>query len=265
MNPALRPVHKQRSFASLRAISALVLREMATTNGRSANGFLWAIAEPVGGIILLTAIFSLGFRSPSVGTNFAIFYATGLVPFLFYLSISGKTAAAIQYSKPLLAYPAVTFMDAFLARAFFNLVTQVMVAYLIFTVIYFTQETRTDPQILGIVLSLAMALVFALGVGAMNCFLFTAFPWWQFAWAILNRPLFLVSCIFFIYDDVPQPFQYYLWFNPLVHVIGQMRKSFYPSYAGDYVSPAYVFGVGFVLLGIGLAFLTRYHRDLLNS
>ena len=96
MNPALRPVHKQRSFASLRAISALVLREMATTNGRSANGFLWAIAEPVGGIILLTAIFSLGFRSPSVGTNFAIFYATGLVPFLFYLSISGKTAAAIQ-------------------------------------------------------------------------------------------------------------------------------------------------------------------------
>lgn len=263
--PRLRAVHKQRSFASLRTISALVLREMASTKGKSANGFIWAIAEPVGGIILLTAIFSLGFRSPKLGTNFAIFYATGLIPLTFYMSMSGKIAAAITYSKPLLAYPAVTFMDALLARTIFNLLLHLMVAYLIFTAIYFTQETRTDPQILGIALSMAMTFSVALGVGAVNCFLFTAFPWWQSAWSILTRPLFLISCIFFIFDDVPQPYQDYLWYNPLVHSVGQMRKSFYPSYSGDYVSPVYVFGIGLTLTAIGFALLTRYHRDLMNS
>jgi capsular polysaccharide transport system permease protein len=92
----LRPVHRQRSFASLRAIGALILREMTATNGRSANGYLWAIAEPVGGILLLTVLFSLGFRSPPIGTNFAIFYATGLVPFMFYQSLSSKVAGAIS-------------------------------------------------------------------------------------------------------------------------------------------------------------------------
>lgn len=261
----LRPAHQQRRFASLRAIGALILREMSTTNGRTANGYLWAVAEPVGGIILLTIIFSLGFRSPPMGTNFAIFYATGIVPFLFYTSLSNKLANSIQYSKSLLAYPAVTFMDALLARIIFNTVTQILVAYLIFTGIYYTMETRTDPQITGIVLALSMALVTATGVGTLNCFLFSAFPWWQFVWSMLTRPLFIISCILFIFDDVPAPFQDYLWFNPLIHVIGQMRKSFYPSYVGDYVSPVYVFGIGLTLIAIGLALLVRYHRDLLNS
>lgn len=263
--PRLRSVHRQRSFASLRAIGALVLREMSATNGKSANGYLWAIAEPVGGIILLTVIFSLGFRTPPMGSNFAIFYATGLVPFLFYLNISGKVSQSINYSSSLLAYPAVTFMDAVLARIIFNAVTQILVAYLIFTGIYFTQETRTDPQILGIVLSIAMALVLAIGVGTINCFLGAAFSWWPSVWSILTRPLFILSCIFFIFDDIPKPYQDYLWFNPLVHVVGQMRKSFYPSYMGDYVSPAYVFAVGLTLTALGLALLIRYHRDLLNS
>jgi capsular polysaccharide transport system permease protein len=261
----LRPIHRQRSFASLRAIGALVLREMSATNGRSGNGYLWAIAEPVAGIFLLTAIFSMGFRAPPMGTNFAIFYASGLVPFMFYQSISSKIASSISYSKTLLAYPAVTFMDALLARTFYNLVTQLLVAYLILTGIYFLMETRTDPQILGIMLSLSMAFIFAAGVGTLSCFLSAAFTWWPPVWGIVTRPLFFMSCVFFIFDDVPQPYQDYLWFNPLIHVVGQMRKSFYPSYPGDYVSPTYVFGVGLCLMAIGLALLVRYHRDLLNS
>lgn len=263
--PELRPAHRLRRFASLRAIGALVLREMSTSYGKSAGGYFWAIAEPVGGIVLLTAIFSIGFRSPPIGTNFAIFYATGIVPFVAYMNVSGKVSSAIGYSKALLAYPATTFMDALIARVLVNAQTQVLVAYLIFTVIYFTQETRTDPQIGGIVLSMLMSLSLAVGVGVVNCFLFAAFPWWRHVWSIVNRPIFLVSCIFFMFDDVPQPYQDWLWFNPLIHVIGQMRKSFYPSYSGDYVSFIYFFSVSLGLTLIGLVFLLRYHRDLQHS
>lgn len=263
--PKLRPVHRQRSFASSRAIGALILREMATTYGRSPMGYLWAVAEPVGGILLLTAIFSVGFASPPLGTNFPIFYATGIVPFLMYMSLSARIAGSIAYSRHFLAYPAVTFMDALIARIFLNSITQVLVAYIVFSGIYFTQETRTDPQVIGIMMSLLMAIAISVGVGTINCFLATAFPTWQLIWAILTRPMFLVSCIFFIFDNVPIPYRDWLWYNPLVHVIGQMRRSFYPSYAGDYVSFSYTFGVSLLLIVIGLALLARYHRDLLNS
>ena len=67
-----------------RAIGALVLREMATTFGRSPGGWLWAVAEPVAVIALLSFAFSLAFRSPSLGTSFPLFYATGYLPFLLF-------------------------------------------------------------------------------------------------------------------------------------------------------------------------------------
>ncbi|MBW7055766.1 ABC transporter permease [Paracoccus bogoriensis] len=261
----LQEVRKHRRFASLRAIGALMLREMATSHGRSAGGYLWAIAEPVGGIVLLTLIFSVGFRAPPLGTNFAIFYATGVVPFMAYLDMSNKVAGSIRYSKPLLTYPAVTFMDALIARILFSVITQAMVAVLIFSGILLMLDTRTDPQILQIALAFAMTILIATAVGVMNCFLFAAFAWWQPVWSILMRPLFLVSCIFFLFDTIPLPYREWLWWNPLVHVVGQMRKAFYPSYSGDYVSHVYVFGLGLGLIALGLTLLVRYHRDLQHS
>jgi capsular polysaccharide transport system permease protein len=64
---------------------------------------------------------------------------------------------------------------------------------------------------------------------------------------------------------VPQPWQDFLWYNPVVHVIGQMRRAFYPTYAGDYVAISYPFGVGLALLMVALIFLNRYNRDILNQ
>lgn len=261
----LKEVRKQRSFSSFRSIGALILREMQTSNSRASGGYLWTIADPVGGIVLLTIIFSAGFRSPPLGTNFAIFYATGVVPFMAYLDMSSKIAGSIRYSKPLLAYPAVNFADALLARIIFNVITHVIVSTLILSGIYYLMETRTDPQIDQIALGMIMAFLMACAVGTINCFLFGSFPWWQQFWGILMRPLFIVSCVFFIYDDIPQPYSEWLWWNPLVHIVGQMRHAFYPSYNGDYISYLYIFSLGLGLFAVGLALLFRFHRDLQNS
>ncbi|WP_410218945.1 ABC transporter permease, partial [Paracoccus sp. (in: a-proteobacteria)] len=144
-------------------------------------------------------------------------------------------------------------------------VTMIWVTAVVFVTLSVFMETRTDPQFGLIVIGLAMAVVLGAAVGAMNCFLFEAFTWWQQLWGILMRPLFLMSCLFFIFDDIPQPYRDWLWWNPLVHVVGQMRRAFYPSYVGDYVSYTYVFGLGLGLFAIGLALLIRYHRDLQNS
>jgi ABC-type polysaccharide/polyol phosphate export systems, permease component len=63
---------QRTSFASFRAIMALILREIATTYGRSPGGYVWAVLEPAAGIALLTLIFSAGFRSPPLGTVFSL-------------------------------------------------------------------------------------------------------------------------------------------------------------------------------------------------
>ena len=75
-----------------RTVVALILREMATTYGRSAGGYIWAILEPVLGVALLSAVFSMALQHPGLGTNFPLFYATGFLPFAMFNDVANKVA-----------------------------------------------------------------------------------------------------------------------------------------------------------------------------
>ncbi|WP_338549845.1 ABC transporter permease [Roseovarius phycicola] len=254
-----------RRLASARSISALMLREMATSYGRSPGGYLWAVLEPVAGIALLTLIFSTGFQSPSLGVNFPIFYATGLVPFLLFTDVSGKVALSLLYSKPLLAYPAITFVDALAARFLVNLFTQFFVAHAVLIGIMVLFDTHLTPDVAIVAEAMAYAALLALGVGVFNAFAFCRFPVWQRAWSILTRPLFIISGIFFTFETIPRPYGEALWFNPLIHVVGLMRQGFYAGYEAEYVSRIYLTLLPLGLMTLGLVFLRRDHRDILNN
>lgn len=258
------PVRHRRSFASFRAITALALREMSTTNGRSPGGYLWAILEPAAGIAILSVIFSFGFRNPSLGTNFALFYATGLVPLTFFTAIAGRVGMSVAYSRQLLAYPSVTFLDAILARFLLNALTQIMVAYVIFVGILYAFDVKVILNVPAIAASLAMAGALGLGIGTLNCFLFTKFPVWQQIWSILTRPLFIISCIFNLFDQLPVWARDWLWYNPIIHAVGMMRHGFYSTYHATYVSVAYVTGISLVTGAAGLLLLWRHQYSLLE-
>lgn len=248
-----------------RAVSALILREMATSYGRSPGGFLWAVVEPVAGIALLSFALSMVIVAPPLGTSFLLYYATGLVPFLLYMDVSTKVSQSINFSRPLLGYPRITFVDAILARLIVNLLVQLFVASLVLYSILSLTTAQDWPEMSALASAVGMAAALAFGVGILNCFLLTRFPIWQRIWSILNRPLFLVSCVFFPFESVPITFQTYLWWNPIVHLTGQMRIAFYPSYTGDYVEPFFVIGLALFLSTIGMVFLRRFHRDLIDN
>lgn len=255
----------KRRFAGLRAISALVLREMATTHGRSPGGYLWAVLEPAAGIALLSLLFSTGFRNPPIGISFPIFYASGMLPFVFFTDVQHKVATALIYSRQLLAYPTVTFMDAILARFIINTMTQIMVGYFILTGCIVLFDNRATPNLQVIFSAYALTALLSIGVGVMNCYLFTRFNVLQRVWSILMRPMFILSCIIFLFETVPQPYRDMLWYNPLVHVVGMMRRGFYSTYDATYVEPLYVAGIGLGGMALGLVLLRRYHRDLLDN
>lgn len=250
---------------TLRSVAALVLREMSTTYGRSPGGYVWALIEPVAGIALLTFVFSLAFHAPPIGDSFPVFYATGLLPYTLYVQLNTKLMVSIWFSKPLLQYPAVSFIDAVLSRFLLTLMTQIMVFYVVVTglVLIFDPQVNIQPDL--VFLSLAMTAVFGAGIGTLNCLLISVFPVWQRIWNILHRPMFIISGIFFLFESIPAPYQSILWFNPLVHVIGMMRTGFYPTYDAAYVSPVYVFAVGLICFVVGLFFLRRWHKDMLYT
>lgn len=262
--PPLRPVSTAPRFGTARAIGALVLREMSTTYGRSPGGYLWALLEPALGIMLLVFIFSTGFRSPPLGSNFAIFYASGVLPFLTFLTIQNKCAQAINFSKQLLGYPRVTFIDAIFARFILSLATQILVSVIIFSLILYIFDTRTILILPRLLQSYAMAASLGLGFGLITAVLTTRFPLWQSIWSVLTRPLVLVSGVIFLPEWVPDPYRSWLEWNPLVHVVGESRRAFYYSYEGEYVEPAFAYALALIGAVTGILFLRSYYRDFLE-
>lgn len=260
-----KPASQQRHSSMPRVVLALMLREMSTTYGRSALGYLWAILEPAGGILLLTLVFSQALRAPAIGTNFPLFFASGLLPFMAYQTISQKIAVSLRFSRPLLFYPSVTYIDAMLARFLLNAMTQLLIGGVVIGGIIWLYDVDVILDVPVIVTGFCMALSLGAGIGTLNCYLLSVYPVWERAWAILNRPLFLLSCIFFVFDSIPQPYQNWLWWNPLVHCVGEVRTGVYATYDGTYVSRLYVFAVAGVTLMFGLLLLRRYHRDIIND
>lgn len=253
-----------RSWAAFRTVSALMLREMSTRYGRSPGGYLWALLEPVGAIAVMAIGFGLMFQTPALGSDFLLFYATGYMPFSVYQAISNVTARSVAFSKPLLMYPAVTWMDAILARFLLNTLTSFLVSIVIFWGVLALSETNTILDLPTIVLAMSLSASLGLGLGAMNCYLGMRIEVWDIAWSIISRPLFIVSGVFFIYEGVPRAAQDVLYYLPWMHISGLMRSGFYPTYRPDYVSVAYVLLWSMLPLCFSLMLLRRYHKELLN-
>lgn len=244
---------------------ALMLREMSSTYGDSPGGYLWAVLEPLGVITLLSFCFSLLIATPALGTNFILFYATGYLPFTLYQSVSITVARSIRFSKPLLFYPSVTWLDSVIARFTLNTLTQIMAGFILLATILGVADTHTVLDIQPILLAIGLAALLGLGVGAMNCLLMGLFPVWEMIWSIITRPLFLASGILFIYEDMPPLIQDILWFNPLIHIIGLFRQGMYSLYNPIYISPLFVLGVALIHLALAMLLLRRYHKDILAS
>jgi capsular polysaccharide transport system permease protein len=261
--PAARPLRTGwPRFQRFRVIAALVLRGMGARNNRATGGYLWAILQPLGSTLLIALAFSMMLRSPPLGTSFILFYATGTIPFRHYSAMSGAIAGAIAANRGLLAYPVVNPLDAVFAAAILALVTDAMVAVGIFAGIAAVTDADIVLDLAPVAGAFFLAALLGLGVGAVNCVLFGFFPTWKNVWSVLSRPLFLMSGILYLYDAVPTALQAFLWWNPMLQVVGLMRSGFYGSYEATYVSVPYILGVAATLFLIG-GWLIRRHAAFL--
>ena len=268
MPPRIAPLPqtlKPARFGGMRTVLALMLREMESTYGRQPGGYVWAILQPVGMIVLLSLAFSMLVHKPPLGTSFIFFYATGFLPFDMYGTMSSKVSAALTYSRPLLSYPRVTWVDTIIARVLLNALTLLMVFFIVIFGIMLLYETRATLDIAPLMLGLGMAMLMGVGVGLVNCVLIGLYPVWGIVWGILSRPLFLVSGVLFLPEDMPTGFQDVLWWNPLVHASGMVRRGLFSTYDASFVSLAYGYGFGLVLCTLGLIFLRAHYKTVLEQ
>ncbi len=235
-----------RRFSAV--IRALIIREAATRYGRSFGGYAWAFIEPTLIIVVLGYIFHSYFGEPPLGNSFALFYCTGLVPFVVFSEIAGQTGNALIQNKPLLNLRPVTPIDTIVSRFILSFCTLGFVSLVVFCLVLGLTD---EPYMIAwapLVAGILGAAFLGLGVGSVNAVLFAVLPTWRNIWNIVHRPLFLISGIFFLYERLPLELQSVIFWNPLLHSISLTRAGFYEQYDPSWVALSFMFGIG--LLGM---------------
>lgn len=232
------------------------MREMSTRFGAKPGGYLWALLDPVSHIAFLSVIFMAIAHMPPLGTSFPLFFATGYIGFQFYQAMAGYLNSAVSGNKALLSYPSVAPIDTMAARYILQFATTVVVAICVLGYIIMTVRHPVSIDMPPLLEAMVAASLIALGGGLANAVLFIMYPVYEKLFAIVTRPLFLLSGVFFLPDSLPPMAKDVILFNPLAHIVMQFRTGFYPQYrAADY-DGFYVWSVAAVLMFTGLLLFT---------
>lgn len=247
-----RPRFADDAKRHLRAVHALLLRDIQTRVGASYLGFFVSLLFPLAHIAILLIIYiGIGRKAP-IGTDVTLYLASAIVPFIVWSYSHQKVMLAFQQNKALTAFPAVKLIDIFVARALVEainsglIVASVAAALFAFGVDLFISA---PPQVF---LALVMAYLLGISTGLTFGMLSLAMPSAAIA-GFLMIPLYWITCgNFFIPDALPERLRQAVAVFPVAHIVDYTRINLYPSYLSDFSSLTYValVAAGNLLLGL---------------
>lgn len=256
---------KRALVVQLRVIHALMLRETKTRYGKHKLGYLWALFEPVLQVLVFVMIFTMGGHKTVSGMPLILFILTGVTPFLLFRNTMQQGLNAIDANRALLTFPQVKTFDLIVARALLEVATMIVVSViLLLAVAAMDMPVKIENPLLVIAALLLLALT-GFGLGMTFASLTPLFPSInQIVQAVLGRPLFFTSGLFFTAEVIPQYGRDILLINPLLHMIEMLRSAFFYEFQSDYASPSYAVATTLVCVCTGLVMHRALHDKVLK-
>lgn len=255
---------RNRLVDYFRILSSLVLREMSARYGKKPGGYIWAFLDPVSHVVLLSLVFMAIAHMPALGTSFPLFFATGYIAFQFYGSTLAYINRSLSANRAMMSYSAIAPIDFVTARFVLQLFTTIVVSVVIFSVIaanlHFDLVLRWEL----ILEAIALAALLGLGVGLFNSVMFPLSPLYEKTFLTVNRPVMLISGVFFLPDAIPQPYAELLSWNPICHAVMRFRSGFYDKYAPQMLDMEYLYMFASVAFVLGL-FAFTLSRDVVRD
>lgn len=219
-------------------VYALFFREMRTRFGGYKLGYFWALLEPLAHIAILSFIFGMRGRQALPHVDFSVFIATGIIPWLFFVKVINSLPSAISANSGLLAYRQVKPLDFMVTRLLLETLIHGFVLGVVLSVFSFMGKTVEVADPLGVILVLALLVVFAFSVGLLFSLITSVSSDIGKVLPIIVRLFYFFSGIFFTVEMIPDQYHRYLLMNPIAHFMELIHASFFSSYGtchGNYL------------------------------
>jgi len=253
-------------------VFAILLRELKTRFGKYRLGYLWALIEP----FLHIAVF-VGIRGILAGSlrggadkiiyhvDYPLFLAAGLLPFFMFRHIVSQVMNSIEANRGLFAYQPVKPIDAMISRWILEGVIFVFLWIAVFSILNFIGFKAEIKDPLGLISLYILFYIFSFGIGLIFCIIVNIYEELRNIISIFMLFLFFLSAIFYSINMIPNKFQIYLLWNPVLHFIELSRASFFPLYKADMCSLEFIIVCTAVSLFLGLFLYKLKIREVLAS
>ena len=235
-----------------RVLCALMLRDIKTRFGGSEWGFLIALAWPLSHILILLVINTGAGRVAPYGDSTALWFATGIVPFMAFSYMSRFIMYGIVINRPMLTFPRVKITDILFARAIVEALSAGCVV-LILAIVFWVYDINFMPlNPAQACFALGASMLLGLGFGVINAIIAAAYPIWATVYSIFTIFLWMSSGVFYVASALPEALRYPLSFNPAVHGTEWMRAAYYEGYSNTFLDRGYMIWTALLALALGL-------------
>jgi capsular polysaccharide transport system permease protein len=248
----------------VRVVIALTMREVRLRNSKFAFHQLFDLLEALAFIVGHWIIFTFLHRQLLIGDSLLLFITTGILPVLYFRTISIRAAGGIEASKSVTNIPTVEALDYSLARVTVEVLSYIMLFAAFFAGIYAFGLSRLAIPFnpLAVVQSVALLTLFSFGIGIANSFLIYVFPLYKMFWGAFSRVQIFCSAVFFIPEYMPPAIKEIISWNPMMHFVALFRMGFYSTYPTHLFSMSYavICTICMVVIGLMLERVLRSHR-----
>jgi capsular polysaccharide transport system permease protein len=256
-------VYRVHGFAVFRVqwriLLALMLRDVRTRFFNSAWGFLVAIAWPLSHILLLLLIYFYLGRAAPYGDSVALWFATGIVPYICFSYMSRFIMMGVIVNKSLLSYPVLKFTDIVFAKAIVEILSAGLVIIILICIFWAFDIDFMPIDPIEASYALFASALLGLGIGIVSAIIATLVPLWAVAFNLAQILLWMLSGVIFVPDALPEQAKVILAYNPLLQCVEWLRSSYYEGYGTGIIDKPYVllWGVVSLFLGLGIERLIR--------
>lgn len=245
-----------RFFALVHAMAVMTLARRST----GAFGLLAAFVTPVAlciGFLTTYEVFGL-FRPPLRG-DIVLFLLTGI--YLFQLAARTRSATALTQGGALLHHQPVQPVLLVWSGAIASLYIVLISMGIVFGGAALLRGGLSVEDPAGLALPLLLAWGWGIGCGMVLSGIARYAGGGAIIGLLWQRAMFLTSGIFYLAASVPGWMRPWFDWNPLFHIIDQMRAAAFVNYAGADTSLAYAAKVVAALLLVGHALERRVRAD----
>lgn len=250
--------NKKQYFFVIRELTS---REIKRKYARSYLGIIWSVLNPLLTMAVMSLVFSYMFKRSI--DQFPLYYLTGNLFWTLFSGATNSAMTALVDNKTLLLKAKLPKQTFVLSRVYTSLVNfgYTCIAYILMLIVF---RIRPSWTMLLFPLDVALALLFATGIGYILSIFYVFFADIKYLYSVLLTLLLYLSAIFYPVTSLPPVLQKVIGFNPIYLTIYIAREAVVYNHIPHYTAWIKLAIAALISFGLGVVVFRKKQNDVMQ-